>query len=73
MSAVMSSVGVPLGALPLIAGVDRFNDMAQTATNVVGDLFAATIVAKNEGMIGEASLEEETVEVIALEGNDPVA
>lgn len=49
MGAVMSSVGVPLGALPLIAGVDRLNDMAQTITNVIGDLFATTIVAKSEG------------------------
>lgn len=46
MGAIMQSSGIPLGALPLIAGVDRFNDMAQTATNVIGDLFAATVVAK---------------------------
>lgn len=46
MGAIMQSSGIPLGALPLIAGVDRFNDMAQTATNVIGDLFAATIVSK---------------------------
>lgn len=49
MGAVMGSVGIPLGALPLIAGVDRLNDMAQTSTNVIGDLFATTIVAKSEG------------------------
>lgn len=48
MGAVMSSVGIPLGALPLIAGVDRFNDMIQTMTNVVGDLFATCLVAKSE-------------------------
>lgn len=48
MGAIMQSVGIPIGALPLIAGVDRFNDMAQTTTNVIGDLFAATIVAKNK-------------------------
>ncbi len=51
MSAVMNSVGIPLGALPLIAGVDRFNDMAQTTTNVAGDLFAALLVAKSEHMM----------------------
>lgn len=48
MGAIMQSSGIPLGALPLIAGVDRFNDMAQTTTNVIGDLFAATIVAKGK-------------------------
>jgi Na+/H+-dicarboxylate symporter len=51
MSAVMTSVGIPLAAMPIIAGVDRFNDMAQTMTNVAGDLFAATMVAKSEKMI----------------------
>lgn len=59
VSAVMSSVGVPLGALPLIAGVDRFNDMASTMTNVAGDLFSTTLVAKSEGMINEDGLGEE--------------
>lgn len=54
MGAIMQSVGIPLGALPLIAGVDRFNDMAQTATNVIGDLFAATVVAKGKKFTGKA-------------------
>jgi len=58
MSAIMTSVGVPLGALPLIAGVDRFNDMAQTMTSVAGDLFATVIVAKSEGMMGQETAEE---------------
>ena len=49
MGAVMGSVGIPLGALPLIAGVDRLNDMAQTSTNVIGDLFATVLVSKSEG------------------------
>jgi DAACS family dicarboxylate/amino acid:cation (Na+ or H+) symporter len=53
MSAVMTAMGIPLGALPLIAGIDRFNDMAQTATNVTGDLFATILVAKSEGMLDQ--------------------
>lgn len=53
MTGAMSAVGVPLGALPLIAGVDRFNDMAQTATNVTADLFGATIIAKSEGSLNQ--------------------
>ncbi len=48
MGAVMSSVGLPLGAIPLIAGVDRLNDMAQTTTNVLGDMYAALVIAKSE-------------------------
>lgn len=48
MGAIMASSGIPLGALPLIAGVDRFNDMAQTTTNVIGDLFAATLLGRKK-------------------------
>jgi len=43
--------------MPLIAG----NDMAQTATNVTGDLFAATVVAKTEGELGYLPKEIEEV------------
>lgn len=47
MGVAMSSVGIPLTGISLIAGVDRLNDMAQTTTNVMGDLFATTLVAKS--------------------------
>lgn len=53
MGAVMSSIGLPLGAIPLIAGVDRVIDMGMTATNVAGDLYAATVVAKSENELDE--------------------
>ena len=48
MGAVMSAVGVPLNAIALIAGVDRLNDMMQTATNVAGDVFVALAVSKDQ-------------------------
>lgn len=48
MSAVISTMGMPLVALPLIAGIDRINDMIQTATNVISDIFAAYLVAESE-------------------------
>jgi dicarboxylate/amino acid:cation (Na+ or H+) symporter, DAACS family len=63
MGAVMSAVGIPLGALALIAGVDRLNDMAQTATNVTGDLFSATLVADNEGLLDRSQWEHVPVAV----------
>lgn len=49
MGAVLGSVGLPITVVSLIAGVDRLNDMAGTTTNVIGDLYAATLVAKSEG------------------------
>lgn len=48
LSLVLSSVGLPLEAVGIIAGVDRLLDMARTAVNVCGDLVAAAIVAKSE-------------------------
>lgn len=44
MGAIQTAVGIPLGAIPLIAAVDRLNDMAQTCSNVAGDLFATYVV-----------------------------
>lgn len=68
MSAVMNSVGIPLTALPIIAGVDRFNDMSSTMTNVTGDLVATTLVAKSEKMMGEEVIQNaEKANVIALD------
>lgn len=59
MGAVQSSVGIPLGAIPLIAGVDRLNDMMQTCTNVAGDLFTTAIIAKSENqMVIDTNKEE---------------
>ncbi len=61
VGAVMSAVGVPLGALALIAGVDRLNDMAQTATNVTGDLFATTLVADNGGLLDRSKWHDPSI------------
>lgn len=52
MGAVMSTIGLPLGAIPLIAGIDRIIDMGMTATNVTGDLFATAVIAKSEKELG---------------------
>lgn len=48
MGAVMSSVGIQLGALGIIIGVDRLNDMVQTATNVAGDIYATVLISHIE-------------------------
>ena len=51
MGAIMTAVNIPLGAIALIAGVDRINDMAQTATNVAGDIFVTKMVAEQDSDI----------------------
>lgn len=51
MSVVLTSVGLPLEIVALVAGVDRVMDMMRTLTNVAGDATAATVVSKTEGVI----------------------
>ncbi len=50
----LSSVGLPLEVIAIVAGVDRLIDMARTVTNVTGDSMVATLVAKSEGTLDEA-------------------
>lgn len=49
MGLVLSSVGLPLEVIALVAAVDRVIDMANTPTNISGDALAAVLVAKSEG------------------------
>lgn len=49
LSLVLSSVGLPLEGIALIAGIDRILDMARTALNVTGDSAVTVLVAKSEG------------------------
>ncbi len=49
LSLVLSTVGLPLEGVAIIAGIDRVLDMARTSLNVVGDAMVATVVAKSEG------------------------
>lgn len=55
VSAVMTSIGIPLGAIPLVAGVDRINDIGSTLTNVTGDSYVTLLVAKSEQEWNEAT------------------
>lgn len=48
LSIVLSSVGLPLEGLTLIAGIDRILDMARTVVNITGDMAASVVVAKSE-------------------------
>lgn len=48
LTMVLTSVGLPLDAIALIAGIDRVLDMARTTLNVTGDASAAVIVAASE-------------------------
>jgi len=49
LAMVLATVRVPPEGIALILGVDRLLDMCRTTLNVIGDLAAATYVARSEG------------------------
>lgn len=53
LSLVLTSVGLPLEGVAIIAGVDRILDMARTTTNVCGDMMVTLLVGKSENEIDE--------------------
>lgn len=49
LTLILSSAGLPLEGIAVIAGVDRVLDMIRTPTNVIGDCVVAVVVATSEG------------------------
>ncbi|MDW6005369.1 dicarboxylate/amino acid:cation symporter [Vibrio mangrovi] len=48
LSLVLTTVGLPIEGLAIVAGIDRILDMARTTINVCGDMMVAVLVAKSE-------------------------
>jgi Na+/H+-dicarboxylate symporter len=48
LTMVLTSIGLPLEAIALVAGVDRILDMARTTVNITGDAVAAVFVEATE-------------------------
>ncbi len=48
LAMVLSSIGMPLEGIALIAGIDRILDMFRTTVNIVGDASAAVVVEGTE-------------------------
>lgn len=46
---ILASLGIDPSLIAIILGVDRLLDMCRTTLNVVGDITAATFVARSEG------------------------
>jgi proton glutamate symport protein len=49
LSATLVAFGLPIEGIILILGVDEFMDMARTATNLLGNCVATTVVSRWEG------------------------
>ncbi|MFM5463602.1 dicarboxylate/amino acid:cation symporter [Aeromonas simiae] len=55
LTLVLTSVGLPLEGVALIAGIDRILDMARTTVNVSGDILVSVLIAKREGELDLAT------------------
>lgn len=47
---ILESLGLPGEGIAIILGVDRFLDMCRTTLNVAGDVTAAVVIARSEGL-----------------------
>lgn len=65
LSVVLAGVGVPVEGVALIVGVDRVLELFRTATNVTGDMVAATVLDKITP--SEVSYEDEVKQQDAIE------
>ncbi len=53
LSLVLTTVGLPLEGLAIVAGIDRILDMARTSVNVCGDLMVSVLIGKSEKELDE--------------------
>ena len=58
LTLVLSSTGLPLEGLALVAGIERILDMIRTTLNVMGDNVTAVAVAASEKEIFENAVED---------------
>ncbi|MCV2403128.1 dicarboxylate/amino acid:cation symporter [Marinomonas sp. C2222] len=60
LSLVLTTVGLPIEGLAIVAGIDRILDMARTSVNVCGDLMVSAVIGKSEKELDEAVYNKET-------------
>ncbi|QKJ23227.1 dicarboxylate/amino acid:cation symporter [Poseidonibacter lekithochrous] len=53
LTLVLTSVGLPIEGVAIIAGIDRILDMARTTVNVTGDAMTSLLIAKSENELDE--------------------
>jgi Na+/H+-dicarboxylate symporter len=53
IASTLSQFGIPEAGLLMIMGIDTFLDMGRSATNVIGNTLATSVVAKWEGELGD--------------------
>lgn len=55
---VLTSVGLPIEGVALIAGIDRILDMARTTVNITGDIACSVVVSASEKNLAAAPANE---------------
>ena len=55
LTVTLSTAGLPLEGIAILAAIDRILDMMRTATNVTGQILVPTLVARENGMIEKES------------------
>ncbi len=68
LSAVLTSVGLPLEGLAILAGIDRLRDMMTTVLNILGDAAVTVFIAKQEGELDERQYYH--TELVEFEGGE---
>ncbi|GAB4226893.1 MAG: dicarboxylate/amino acid:cation symporter [Chlamydiales bacterium] len=68
LSAVISSAGLPLEGIAMLAGIDRVREMVSTMLNVMGDAVVAVTIARQEGELDEAQYYD--AQIIELEESE---
>lgn len=68
LSAVFTSVGLPLEGLAILASIDRLREMVATPVNILGDAVVALVIAKQEGELNEQQYYH--TERVEFEGSD---
>lgn len=53
LSVVLTSIGLPIEGLALLAGIDRIREMVSTVLNILGDAAVTVFIAKQEGELDE--------------------
>ncbi|MGL5288332.1 MAG: dicarboxylate/amino acid:cation symporter, partial [Aeromonas sp.] len=53
IAATLNQFHIPEAGVLLLLGIDHFLDMGRSATNVLGNAIAASVVAKTEGRLGQ--------------------
>ena len=66
LSLVLTTVGLPMEGIAIVAGIDRILDMARTSVNVTGDLMVTLLIGKSEGELDLTVYNSEEIKTTSI-------